>query len=103
MENISYPRYLGKSMKVEPEHRLSSCRIEIRPNKISRTSGSTSPSKSPGGGGGGLADRRGQNGRPSTTRPPRTSRPQNPNRRRPADLLNRGQPQTPINRNNNRR
>ena len=37
MENISYPRYLGKSMKIEPEERLSSCRIEIRPVKNSRS------------------------------------------------------------------
>ena len=37
MENISYPRYLGKSVKIEEDSRLSSCRIEIRPDKEARS------------------------------------------------------------------
>lgn len=37
MEEISYPRYLGKSEQVEPDDRLSSCRIEIRPKSEPRS------------------------------------------------------------------
>ena len=108
MENISYPRYLGKSMKIEPDHRLSSCRIEIRPNKSSRTTSSSapakfnSPPKAPTGGL--LADRRGDQTAPPSRRPaPKTSA--NPKRRRPADLLNRSSAaaKSPIRNNPNKR
>ena len=103
MENISYPRYLGKSMKIEPDHRLSSCRIEIRPTKNGRGVAAPPPAVQASPIGGGLADRRGQMGRPSRPGPSGQKRPQSPNRRRPADLLNRGRPQTPIRGENNKR
>merc|ERR1711971_1318289 len=88
MENISYPRYLGKSMKIEPDHRLSSCRIEIRPNKSSRTTAAQfhSPPKAPTGL---LADRRGDQTAPPSRRPAPPKPSANPKRRRLADLLNR--------------
>ena len=44
MEEISYPRYLGKSEPVADNERLSSCRIEIRPKSEGARS-ATKPTK----------------------------------------------------------
>ena len=91
-------------MKIEPDHRLSSCRIEIRPNKSSRTTSAAkfnSPPKAPVGL---FADRRGDQTAPPSRRPaPKTSA--NPKRRRPADLLNRSSAaaKSPIRNNPNKR
>lgn len=75
MENISYPRYLGKSVKIEDDSRLSSCRIEIRPDKEARSISDRPASQS-----GSLSSRRNEN-----------------NQSRPAG---RGQPNRQNNQNN---
>jgi hypothetical protein len=64
MEEISYPRYLGKSEPIEPEEKLSSCRIEIRPKNTDNR------------GGGSLVDGRGAEKKPARNgKKPRGDRP----------------------------
>lgn len=92
MENISYPRYLGKSVKIEDDSRLSSCRIEIRPDKEARSisdrpasqSGPSGPRRNENGPGG--LDRRGQPNRGGQNNRNNAKKPKQPNR---AHLLNR--------------
>ena len=71
MENISYPRYLGKSVKIEDDSRLSSCRIEIRPDKEARSISDRPASQS-----GPLASRRNEN---SQSRPAGRGQPNRQN------------------------
>ena len=94
MENISYPRYLGKSVKIDDDARLSSCRIEIRPDKEARSisdrpasqSGPLKPRRNNVNGqssGRGQPNRPGQNNQNSRNN---GKKPKQPNR---AHLLNR--------------
>ena len=92
MENISYPRYLGKSVKIEDDARLSSCRIEIRPDKEARSISDRPASQSSGplnprrnNNGGQPSGGRGQPNRQNNQRN-NSKKPKQPNR---AHLLNR--------------
>jgi len=95
MENISYPRYLGKSVKIEDDARLSSCRIEIRPDKEARSisdrpasqSGPLNPRRN--NNGNGQSSGRGQPNRPGQNNQNRRNNGKKPNQPNRAHLLNR--------------